>query len=78
MQYVFREETLEIWNKKLPKNSYTKAKNTLNSKIINPLKKVIRQRTGKELQLIATGQLYSFLITFEESSLNVGILEKIA
>ena len=65
-----------ISNKKLPESSYSSDRNEMQSKIVTPLTKIIKQKTGKKLPLKVTGGLIDFYIKLDKSDLDIRILEK--
>lgn len=66
-----------ISNRELPRSSYTKDKNTMNGKILGPLKKIVLERTWKSLNIKCTWSLIDFKISIKDSSVNMGILERV-
>ena len=68
----------EMPNSAFPLSSYTKQKNEMTSKVISPLKKIIRKKLGKDLPIICSGQLYSFTLQLKKSDIKFGVLKRFA
>ena len=66
-----------IANKNLPESSYSQDRNEMQSKIVSPLTKIVKQLTRKKLLLKITGGLTEFYLKLEPSDLDIRILEKI-
>lgn len=77
LQILLENIDKSIPNKKLPESSYSQDRNEMQSKIITPLIKVIKKKTGKKLPFKITGGLTDFYLKLEPSDLDVRILEKI-
>ena len=76
-EYIIKNNSLTTNNRSLPRCSYTKDKNTMNGKIIYPLKKVIHERTGKSLDVKCSGSLIDYNIYLKDSAVTIGILERL-
>ncbi len=77
MAYMIENKKRTIMNTDLPRSSFTRNKNTLNAKIINPLKKLIRQKSWKELYLSSSGSLTQFEISLSPSDVSIGIMKRV-
>lgn len=66
----------ELPNTEFPPSSYTKQKNEMTSKVVSPLKKVIKSALGKELPLICSGQLYKFTLQLKRSDIRFGMIKR--
>jgi mevalonate kinase len=67
----------EIANDKLPESSYSLDRNEMQSKIVSPLRKVLKTKIGKDLPLEISGGLTDFKICLQPSNLNIKVLNKI-
>lgn len=67
-----------VSNIDLPKNSYTSYRNELQGKIITPLVKLVKQRTGKELDLHIEGKLMNFNVSLDIDGLKIAHIDKIS
>lgn len=61
----------------LPESAYNHDRNEMQSKIISPLKKIIKSRTNKELPLNIIGHLVDFYLKLESSELDIRVIEKV-
>jgi len=58
----------------LPVSSYSKSKNEMYSKIVSPLKKIIKKYTDKDIDLQCRWKLYDFQLQLGESDVTIAIL----
>ncbi len=65
-----------LYNQDLTPSSYSKNKNDMNSKIIIPLKRVIKKRLGKALQLSCMWQLHHFFIERDPNNIKIAIVQQ--
>ena len=61
-----------VANSELPPSSYAKNKGDLLNKVLNPLKKLVLKRLGKELPLRCEGKTHEFKLLLEPSELSIG------
>lgn len=66
----------EIENTELPSSSYSKNKNEMLGKIVLPLRKLIKNKAGKELELNCHGSLGKFSLDLKHSNIKIHFLEK--
>jgi len=67
----------EVSNKKLPISSYSLNKNEMQWKIIQPLTRTLRAKTGKELPVSISGNINDFTMKLLESPIKIWILKKL-
>lgn len=60
----------------MPHSSYSKNKNELNSKIIVPLERRVKQNLGKDLVIKATGSLTNFVVYLKRNTIRLAFLDK--
>ena len=66
-----------VSNKELPTSSYTSQRNELQSKIIGPLKKLVKEKLGKNLDLKVEGSLANFHVQLNPSDVKINLIDKL-
>ncbi len=66
-----------VWNSDLPRRTYSGYRNEFQGKIMGPLEKVVKERTGKDLGLSLTGQLSKYQACWEPKGITIGFLREI-
>ena len=64
-----------INNYELPISSYSKSKNQMTSKIVFPLKKIIKELTGKTLDLRCRWSLHTFTLQLTINDVTIGVMK---
>lgn len=77
LAYLFDRMGGRVANKTLPKQTYSSYRNEFQGKIITPLSKLLKEKTGKQLGIDISGQLIAFDVIFDPKELTIGILEEI-
>lgn len=77
LRYLMSKSNCNVSNKVLALSSYSKNKNEMFSKIILPLKKLIKERLNKYLPLDCSWSLGEFFIRLWKHDLKIGILEMV-
>ncbi len=78
LEFLLQNADHTITNSQLPNSNYVKYRNEFQGKIVTPLTKTVRERTGKSLEIHCKGKLMTFDIEFNLNGLKIAILEKIA
>jgi hypothetical protein len=67
----------EVSNTKLPVSTYSKNKNEILGKVVLPIRKLSKERFGKEIPLSCSGGITDYYLKLErDDSIRVGILRK--
>lgn len=61
----------------LPESAYNRDRNEMQSKIVTPLIKIIKQKTNKKLPMVIFGGLTDFYLKLEPSELDIRVIEKV-
>ncbi|EKD56100.1 MAG: hypothetical protein ACD_58C00297G0005 [uncultured bacterium] len=77
LQVLLENIGKNIASASLPESAYNHDRNEMQSKIISPLKKIIKSKTKKELPLSLSGNLVDFYLKLEPSELDIRIIEKV-
>ncbi len=77
LKYFLDKKDEVIFNSELQPSSYTKNKNLLNSKVIIPLKRAIKERLGKEIPLSCFGGLHDFSIQLKSHDLKFWLIKRL-
>ncbi|MBT5337786.1 hypothetical protein HN858_02195 [Candidatus Falkowbacteria bacterium] len=77
VEFLLQNVGQPVTNKQLSESGYSKYRNELQGKIVTPLSKLLKEKTGKDLGLKVTGKLMNFFIEFNPKNLKIGIIDKI-
>ena len=77
LEFLLNNSQRSIANKQLPESSYAKYRNELQGKIITPLNKLLKEKTGMDLGLRIFGKLRTFYLEFNPKDLKIGLIDKI-
>src|SRR3972149_9920638 len=73
---LLKESTYTISSSQLPRSSYSTNRNEFQTKILTPLKRALRNKLNKSLDLEISGGLEDFSISLQPGVL-IGFVEKI-
>lgn len=65
---LFNSPTLSLASDQLPKSSYSSSKNEMASKVLIPLKRIVKAVLDKELHVEARGSITDFIVTLYPST----------
>jgi hypothetical protein len=78
LKMLLQNPCKDISNKNLPISSYSKNKNDMVWKIIQPLLSLVEKKTWKKLPLICKGSLYEFVVRLNDSDIEMTILSPLS
>lgn len=67
----------DVENNKFPLSSYMKNKNEMLGKIVIPLTRFLEKKTGMVLPMVCKGELGSFYLKLDPTSLSIGVIRKL-
>lgn len=76
LSHLLKNINQNIPNTRLSPSSYSKNKNDMFSKIISPLKKITKQKVGKEIPLTCSWSLHDFNIKLNSSKIKFWIIRE--
>lgn len=73
LQAILEHPAQQISNHELPRSSYSTNRNEISSKILSPLKRILKEEGRGECPFVLEGRLGTFQIGYQKSPLSIGI-----
>uniref|UniRef100_A0A7C4R4K0 Uncharacterized protein n=1 Tax=candidate division CPR3 bacterium TaxID=2268181 RepID=A0A7C4R4K0_UNCC3 len=77
LNILLKNKNKEVSNKELPRSSYSTNRNEFQGKILVPLQKEIKKRTGRDLVINISGTADNFKLKLKDTNCNICFLEKV-
>ena len=77
MERLLMTEAKALSNADMPASSYATSRNDLQSKIVAPLTKLVKKRTGKEIKLMVRGNTADYQLILAGSQVPIYLIDKV-